>query len=563
MPHSSVRTERNGLSIRAYRGDGMVLLAFNLDASKTTDLAGFAVKRTPPPSANSPYLPNRIDFTRAHTAETTPSERRWTPSIKAPFQKFRWTDFPSEPGIFNYEVTAMYYRAAGGLREGDKVDVTLDITPEDFGELEAGFTRGYISSQAYRNRFNNEPISPPGRSLLFDTGPYQLKYDWLGYHARKMLFAFLRDCLDDPAVTVDLFAYDLDEPDFIRELTSLGPRLRAILDDSASHTGSGDPEVAAKATLVASAGAANVKSGKFKRYAHNKVLIQKVNGVPKKVLTGSANFSLRGLYVQANNILVFDNPTVAAKYEDAFQQAWANMTGFASSQIASRWFTFNSPEVPDCSVSFAPHKAASVSLDVVAKAIRDARSSVLFAVMELGGGGDVMDELKKLGRRRDLFSWGVTQSARGIRLVSRSGAPSHVVSFSYLRSKVPRPFRSEWSGGAGKAIHHKFVVVDFNGSDPVVFTGSSNLALGGEQENGDNLIAIRDPQIATIFAIEAVRLLDHYRFREVQSQSQGTNPVRLASRSEGLWWDPGSPKKWWELYYDPIRWKYRDRLLFA
>ena len=39
------------------------------------------------------------------------------------------------------------------------------------------------------------------------------------------------------------------------------------------------------------------------------------------------------------------------------------------------------------------------------------------------------------------------------------------------------------------------------------------LAGGGEKSNGDNLLAIYDEDIATAFAIEAVRLIDHYHFR--------------------------------------------------
>ena len=58
-----------------------------------------------------------------------------------------------------------------------------------------------------------------------------------------------------------------------------------------------------------------MKVGHFHRFAHSKVMIQKRNGRPTRVLTGSANFSVRGLYVQANNVLVVDDPEVAAVYE--------------------------------------------------------------------------------------------------------------------------------------------------------------------------------------------------------------------------------------------------------
>ena len=45
------------------------------------------------------------------------------------------------------------------------------------------------------------------------------------------------------------------------------------------------------------------------------MLIQKRGDTALKVLSGSANFSVRGLYVQSNNVFVFDDPATAALYE--------------------------------------------------------------------------------------------------------------------------------------------------------------------------------------------------------------------------------------------------------
>ncbi len=66
--------------------------------------------------------------------------------------------------------------------------------------------------------------------------------------------------------------------------------------------------------------------------------------------------------------------------------------------------------------------------------------------------------------------------------------------------------------GLGHQVHHKFIVCGFNSPDAVVYCGSSNLALGGETSNGDNLIAIHDRDVATVFAIEALELVDHFNF---------------------------------------------------
>jgi hypothetical protein len=107
----------------------------------------------------------------------------------------------------------------------------------------------------------------------------------------------------------------------------------------------------------------------------------------------------------------------------------------------------------------------------------------------------------------------------------------------------------------GQVIHDKFVVVDFNGDNPVVFTGSSNLADGGEKANGDNLLAIRDRDIAIGYAVEGIRLVDHYHFRMMKQQA-GSGGITLQG--------PGAAKKfWWQPYYDKNDAKCQERLLFS
>ena len=81
-------------------------------------------------------------------------------------------------------------------------------------------------------------------------------------------------------------------------------------------------------------------------------------------------------------------------------------------------------------------------------------------------------------------------------------------------------------GGGCIHMHHKFVVCDFNGSKPVVFTSSSNMAAGGEQGNGDNLIEIRDPKVVIAYAVQAVSIFDHYGFRNRMKTAKTKPAVR-------------------------------------
>ena len=556
MPdHETVRRTPDGISIKAYRGDGAVLLTFDLAEDLTPHLAGFALKCTPP-NGQPFYVRNRLNFMTGVTSETTPHERVWTPSDQAPLQKFRWVHFPQEiiPRSYAYEVSAMYF-ANDGLRRGPSASVSVELLPggSELEHFEMGFTRGYLSSQAYADKFNNARIEPEDRSIDFDTTPYEEQYQWLGFHARRLIFDFLKESLEDHEITIDVFAYDLDEPDFVRYLRGHGNRLRVFLDDASLHTEPGALEPEARALLEESAGKENVKTGHFSRFAHNKVIIQKRNGTPAKVLTGSANFSVRGLYAQANNVLIFDGPVTAKLYEDAFDQAFKSTRGFSRSSIAKQWFDVLGAGLPRSLVSFAPHTSSSISLDRVSEAIEGANSSVMYAVMGLGGTGDVLTHLKALGARDDIFSYGVAQSTQGLSLFRPEDTKGIFTSFAFLSEHIPSPFKEEWSGGRGQVIHHKFVVVDFNDADPVVFTGSSNLAAGGEEDNGDNLLAIYDRSVATAYAVEAIRLVDHYHFRAVMKSATSADPLVLKT-DEAQWWKP---------YYDENDLKYKERLLFS
>lgn len=540
----------NPLYVTAYACGATVLLAMNLDQDKINNLAGFAILCSPP-GKPSFYLANRINLN--HRVTDSPND--WVPSNLAPFQKFRWVhclQITEISGLYTYVVSAMYFiPGSEDLEAKFSASVKINLTSK-YKEAKIGFTRGYISSQAYVDKFNNKPIKPSKKSLDFDTSAYQLQYEWLGGNARKLLFSFLQESVEDPAITVDLFAYDLDEPDFIKNLQKLKGRLRAILDDAPLHKKNEALEVEAAARLKLSAGEKNIVQGHFKRFAHNKILIQKKNGKAIKVLTGSANFSIRGLYVQANNIIIFDQTDIAAKYEEAFEVSFTNMKKFQTFPIASKWFDFTLENLVPTSVCFSPHISYNVSLELLEKSIRNAKSSILFSLMSMKGKGPVIESLKNLINRTDIYSYGIVQSSNGLDLFKPGVKTGVFTPFAYLKDSVPKNFKQEWSGGAGQAIHHKFVVIDFNGENPVVFTGSSNLTSGGEEQNGDNLIAIYNREAAAMYAVEAIRLTDHYHFRYRMNFVTNKKPLVL-KRSD----------QWAKPYFDINNPKYKDRELFT
>jgi hypothetical protein len=629
---------KNGVSITAYRGDGSALLAFDLDLHLVTDLfAGFAVKATAPDGAKE-WLMNRLNFDTGLHSASTPEERQknWTSSNVAPLQRFRWQHFPAKPqqGTYTYTVTPMYFvsKQSTALKPGPvSVPVSIDMVPSDYSKVKIGFTRSYVSSQAYFERFHNADIRQLPKTLDYHTDKFKEQYDFLGYTARKLLFDFLAEC-SQPDRRLDVFAYDFDEPDVLKALIDLGPRLRIWLDDAPLHNAQAsydqeqrdlqNPKKKHTKTpktlqqwhdfileegvhdrLLKSAGPDHVKRGHFERFAHNKVMILRkaATNEPIKVLTGSANFSIRGLYVQANNILVFDDPDTAGWYAKVFDEVWSekkaatSATEFAKSALVRDWTPrVDADGLPPFQLCFSPHpkpKTGSLcSLKKVADAIDGAVSSVLFAVMELSGSGSVMQKLKQeQAKNPDLFWYGVTQSVSadggkakkggaavgsvasekvtGV-TVSKADGKHILVPFAYLHGNVPAPFNAEVNGGSGQVIHNKFVVVDFNGPNATVFTGSSNLADGGEEANGDNLIGIYDRSIAVMYGVEAIRLIDHYGSRaalqKAQPAPQGGTKGKPAGKGKSLQLQTpaDSGPRWWEAYYKKSDAKFNERTLF-
>jgi PLD-like domain len=568
-----VSTTSGGLTLTAYPGDNMVLLAMSLtdDAVNDTDknLAGFAVfskSGTKPEQA----LPNRLSFTQKITKDTTPEQREWTPTDQAPFQKFRWVDVPSDgfDADITYRVVAKYFTGTGAeMKDGPSASVTVSPPQQAHSNFRVAFTRGYATSQAYVDKFGNKDIRPAQKSATFDTGPYQPQYAWLGGDAHKRLFDFIAEIDKDATAQISVFAYDLDEPDVIAAFCRWGKqkRLHAILDNASLHTKKGATEIDAAKMIKAAAGDDHVKQGDFARFQHNKVIIKRdASGKAQKVLFGSMNFSLRGLYIQANNVMIADDPTTADYFAQAFDTAWkvdVKAPGFAASPIAQKYNVISAtgtPALPQAEVALSPHKSEDISLAPVSAAIQGAKSSVLFAVMAPTGGGSVLASLRIVAGSPVVFSYGTVETDTGLAVQSANGQMGAVTSFQMLKDKVPEPFKKEWNGGMGMHIHHKFIVVDFNGDNPVAFAGSSNLAGGGECANGDSLIQMHDPFIASMYAIEAVRLFDHYSFRKYMAKATAAKPLSL--------WYPSKPDAgpaWWKPYYDKTNIKLRDRYLFA
>ena len=218
-----------------------------------------------------------------------------------------------------------------------KITFSVDLKTHKKDGIEIGFTRGAISSQQYLRKFGSKRIRPKNhKSIIFSTDSFEEQYRCLGAHGRKLVFDFFKEFENNPKQTMDVMAYDLDEPDIIANIAKGGERCCMFLDNSTHHHGHGARED--KAEKILERADVKIRRGKFSRYAHNKVFILKKDELPIKVLTGSANFLIRGLYAQSNNILVFDDPVIVELYEQVFEESYFNEKKFKKTEISEYWW---------------------------------------------------------------------------------------------------------------------------------------------------------------------------------------------------------------------------------
>ena len=585
---------KNGFSMKLWRGERMCLLGFDVDQPEA-DFVGFAIECRAPGAKTYEPLLNRIAFSYDKPIGKAVTGAKVFSSLDAPFQKFRWIHFPPnpKPGKYTYRATKMHMPKDNVLKKGTSItlNISLDeVTYHDF--LDVGFTRNFASSQAFRDKFpkdaNMDKIGPTIIPSNADEGLDFKKikgniYQWMGFEAYDLMFGFLNEMLKDKKVTLDVFAYDLNEPDIVAKLEQFGPRLRAIVDDSTSKdkkgniTGHGTSDSAEThaATRLGTSSGGQVHRTHFNNLQHHKVFVAKRDGTAFKVLAGSTNFSFRGLYIQANNVLVFSNPDIATLYGQVFDAAFANPAGFSKNDLAGKWHGVTVAGQSPVSFCFSPHKDSDLSLNPVRGAIDGANSSVLYAIAFLNQikSGPTREALDRL-MTRPVFSYGVVDKSGGLEVRKPDGSTG-LVDFEYLADHAPEPFSSEWSGGKGINIHHKFVVTDFNQKTAKVFTGSSNLAPSGEKGNGDHLILIEDQKVATSYAIEAIRVFDHLHFRSVMKDALGAKkPAKKtavatdAPKDDALTLKKptaisGKKNTWFDRYYVAASQLEKDRTLFS
>jgi len=585
----------NGVSIRTHAGDAMTLLAFDLDQSLTKNFVGFTVQFKA--GNRSAFLYNRMTFKDDIILPNQPANKNERLSSEfSPIQKYRWVHVPSTRnfidrpffGEYTYTVTPRYVvnNQLEKLDPNLSASATVNVQPFKKGALSLSFTRAFLSSQAYAANFGNKlTLRPKNKDLVFDIKAvsgtakrwnktkkafedvdftYEEQHKYLGWQARERVMEMLDEVLADDKLKLDVFAYDLNEPEIVTKLIKLAQkgRVRIILDNYPNHVEPDSWETKFESLFnQEAANKADLFRGHYQSQSHSKIFIVRKNnagGEAVKVLTGSTNFTTNGLYINANHTIVIDDREVAQLYADVFDNSLSDelMDNFKKSKFASQDYNFKTASVPEMTIRFSPHGKDFTTefFKTISDRIKAAESDVLFAIMIDNSKSSILDAVREQIDNENVFTYGITDERDNIKLYKPNSKRGIRISALNIETNLPPPFNKIIKIGLGHVIHHKFIVVDFKGKNPVVYCGSSNLAFGPEQKNGDNLIEIHDRDVVTAFAIEAIRLIDHFHWlnRKITDQEkQAGYSLR----------DGREPYNWYAPYYKDSDLKFVERNL--
>ena len=558
--------------VRPYLSPTLVLLALDWARGETEPgFLGFAIKRSPgffrPGDASralESWLPNRITFDGA-----VPAGKPDAPTRLAPVQKFMWWDARIEPedrkGHFVYTV----YPVVGTPVDPQLLEAEAGVVPVTLPDhVEAGigtwFNRAVLSSQAFNRQLSAMHLAPGG--VPSPEQALALR-EWLANDLQLAFSEVLRGA--SKAVSA---VYHLTDPLWVRPQLEAFARGKpahsmAVVYDAHRVKAKGQPaQPTPNAEAIAELRPPIDFYGRDRTaIMHNKFIVtdgRDQSGKPSRVLMGSANFTTGGLTTQSNLLHVFDSVPLAQAYNRRAAALAANPTKQETAGLAPAWSPVIELGKARIRVSFSPEpRGEREQTDTVIAAIRAAKRSVLFclftptdqalrkACFDAGDRGLMMFGL--VNRLASAAAVEATSGSgsmltspqlAGVELFHRSRENRDVVDGRYFSpATVPAGFEPELRLFPGEAappyapvvIHHKFIVVDAEGSDPIVYTGSANMSDNSEHNNDENVLEIRHPATAGIYLAEFMRLYEHYRARALRikhraSRSGDRGPLKLS-----------------------------------
>ena len=312
--------------------------------------------------------------------------------------------------------------------------------------------------------------------------------------------------------------------------------------------------------------------------SHNKVVIRIVDGVPREVWTGSANFSENAFNYQTNTALIVRDAEAVQHFEAYFQALKPNPPK-ADSKVENKLIMGRANAMANRFAErtfFSPIRALDI-LDASVDLIRSARSA-LFISAPFGVDKTMIEAIGR--NSADIIEYGLVNATAKKKIEGLQRNNTRFFPPNKMKTYLGRNWDAK-AFGAHK-IHAKTIVVDPWGDDPKVLIGSANFSKASCKDNDENAMLISgDKRLAAIIATEFMRMYDHYKSRfyiakfddENKASNKAIKKENKARKAQGRDLLPlkqmnkhlKSDESWSRTAFDPKSpsHKFRDRIVFA
>jgi phosphatidylserine/phosphatidylglycerophosphate/cardiolipin synthase-like enzyme len=542
------------ITVKAYANADDVLLAWEPNPW-SNDWVGFQVERRDDSSQQVTVLANRIPA----QASQGPVQETGVSSAQSPIRRCIWTDYRAvSTDSVSYRVTGMK-SAAGGTFAPDPASAS-DWTPPLVNSADVGgglscyFNRGTLMSQVV-TRFVGGNVT--GSSLHTFIGslktPGQPARRYLAGDALTEILNFLSDA-DRRGSEIYAAIYEMDDQQLVDALKPFGKRGHVLIGNGTANKPDISTQLNAANLVVKHRDLSN--AGRSSPSVHNKFVVESGAGGKNasRVLTGSTNWTTSGLCTQLNNMLIIENPTIAARYLDQWNKLVADGNAMPAALVASN----SQPTTNNNIELYFAATNGQAEFKPVLELIAGAKEGALF-LMFMPGQSPLLDALLDRSAKNDIYVRGVVSSvqptAKGdigsaAGQVIKSGVPTQNFHDNVLlpngisAEDAPSWQSPEFGIGAIRAamhaiVHSKTIVIDPFSDNCAVITGSHNFSAAASQKNDENLVIVRGNQkLAQAYAVHVNGVYDHYSWRAFLAN--GGDPKQIYQPLNG--WMPGGSR---------------------
>ncbi len=284
--------------------------------------------------------------------------------------------------------------------------------------------------------------------------------------------------------TLDVAAYNLNDQTIIAAINDAaanGTQIRWIYEGQNANTGLG----ALTDEIPTIARTDGEGSG-----MHNKFIIGDAGYTESAfVLTGSTNLTTGNMVQDLNNVIVFEDQSLARAYTIEFEEMWGSNgpTPDVSNAKFGSDKTWNTPV--DFIIGDSPVELYFSPTDGTTNAIKGeieaADSEFEFALLVMTR-DDLGEAIADLGQSFFVNPIGAIEQ------INTTGSEYD----NLLSSGV-----QVYAHNVSPDLHHKYAIVDHAspGSDPVVITGSHNWSSSAENVNDENTVIVHDARVANLY----------------------------------------------------------------